>query len=634
MGVVDEIKSRIDIVDFISSYVPLKKAGRNYKGLCPFHAEKTPSFIVFPDNQSWHCFGACGTGGDIFTFLMKRENMDFGEALRILAQRAGVELTPMTPEKEAEQAHLERLFAINDAAAQYFHELLLSSGEGERARRYLEGRGVTSESWETFQLGYGLDDWHALENHLRARGYGYEDVTELGLLIQREGGDGYFDRFRGRLMFPIRDIKSRVIGFGGRSLDGSEPKYMNSPESPLFDKGSVLYGIDRARAPIRAANQAIIVEGYMDVIMAHQYGIRNVVASMGTALTETQLRTLARLTKRMALALDSDAAGSQATLRGLETARASLEHTVTPVPLGPGLIRFETSLNVDLRIVVLPEGKDPDEVILESPDAWNRLLERATPLADYYFRVVTAELDISTAKGKSEAVERLKPVLQEIGDRVQRRHYIQQLARLLRLDERELEEIVGGGRGARRSARSSAVEQAPRPEVEPPTYEEYILYLVSQRPELVPWTDDALAEMGLEAPRLEEFGDPRSRALVQQTWQALRERAPWEQVQAGLSGELRAYLDELEERMALLPSVAEEHMRQEMLNGLLRLRQRRLQESLRELRFLCQDAEEQGDTESMKQYASAVADRTRELKAVHRAMSFKTEPGRTSHPVP
>lgn len=626
MSVVDEIKNRIDIVDFISGYVPLKKAGRNYKGLCPFHSEKTPSFIVFPDSQSWHCFGACGTGGDIFTFLMKRENLDFGEALRVLAARAGVQLEPVTPAKAAEQEQEERLFAINAAAAEYFHDLLLSSEQAEHARAYLEKRGVTPDSWRTFKLGYSLDEWHALQNHLRGRGFRHEDVVEVGLIIQREGGEGYYDRFRGRLMFPIRDIRGRVIGFGGRVLDASEPKYMNSPQSAIFDKGSVLYGIDLARGPIRSLNQVVIVEGYMDVIMAHQHGIGNVVASMGTALTETQLRTLSRLTKRFALALDSDAAGSAATLRGLDTARATLDREVKPVPVGPGLIRFESSLKVDLRIVTLPPGKDPDEIIRESPDAWATLLAQAVPLVDYYFQIVTAELDLTTAKGKSEAVQRLKPVLQDIGDPIQRQHYIQRLARLVRVDERTLAEVTSP------PARTSRSRARPEGEIALPgradraTYEDYVLYLLSRAPTVVPWVNQALADAGLQPPRPEEFRDPRSRAVLEHIWGALSsQEASWDAIRANLPQIAQDHLAELAERMASLPPLADDQVRTEVLHAILRLRQQSLKQALADLRFLCQDAEEQHDDESLAQYTLAIGQRTQELRAVQRALGPRGE---------
>jgi DNA primase len=245
MSVVDEIKERLDIADVISGYVSLKKAGRNFKGLCPFHAEKTPSFIVFPDTQSWHCFGACGTGGDVFSFIMKRENIEFGEARQLLAKRAGMELAPRGPAETAEEKRKERLREINTAAAQYFHNLLLQSKEGARAREYLARREIASETISAFQLGYALDAWEALKGHLVSRGYKVADVLAAGLIVEREGG-GYYDRFRGRLIFPIRDMRGQVIGFGGRVLDDGLPKYLNSPQTPLFDKSSVLYGIDQA----------------------------------------------------------------------------------------------------------------------------------------------------------------------------------------------------------------------------------------------------------------------------------------------------------------------------------------------------------------------------------------------------
>ena len=249
MSVIDEIKDRLDIIDVISGYVPLSKAGRNYKGLCPFHNEKTPSFIVFPETQGWHCFGACGTGGDIFSFVMKRENLDFGEALALLAAKAGVELKPWDQGSSAEDAHLERLRAIVADAAVYFNYLLNKNSEAAIARTYLEHRGLTPATWETWQLGYSLDTWDALRDRLLNKGYRLEEIEEAGLIIRREGDAGvsFYDRFRGRLMIPIRDMQGRAIGFGARILKENPerpgPKYINSPQSPLFDKGNTLYGL-------------------------------------------------------------------------------------------------------------------------------------------------------------------------------------------------------------------------------------------------------------------------------------------------------------------------------------------------------------------------------------------------------
>jgi DNA primase len=283
MSVTDEIKERLGIVDVVSRYVPLKKAGRNYKGLCPFHGEKTPSFIVFPDSQNWHCFGACGTGGDIFAFIMRRENLDFGEALKLLAAQAGVELQPRGEQASAEDRRLERLREIVADAAIYFHYLLNRAGEAQIARDTLERRGLTRETWEGWQLGYTLDSWDVLKDRLAAKGYALEEIEAAGLVIRREDGSGYYDRFRGRLMIPIRDVQGRTIGFGGRVLhedpERPQPKYINSPQTPLFDKGSVLYGLDMARKAIRDATlHARRLYGCADVAPGR---VRNVVAGMG-----------------------------------------------------------------------------------------------------------------------------------------------------------------------------------------------------------------------------------------------------------------------------------------------------------------------------------------------------------------
>ena len=334
MSVVDEVKERLDIVEVISQYVPLKKAGRSYKGLCPFHNEKTPSFVVFPENQSWHCFGSCGTGGDVFSFVMKRENLDFGEALATLAAKAGVELQPRSATASADEQKIERLRQIVADAAAYFNYLLIRAPEAVIARDTLERRGFTQQTWENWQLGYSLDSWDALKDRLTGKGYTLAEIEAAGMVIQRDDGSGYYDRFRGRLMIPIRDVQSRTIGFGARVLREEpgrpQPKYINSPQTPLFDKSNVLYGLDMAKKAIRDADLAVIVEGYMDVLMSHQMGVANVVAGMGTALTEPQMRQLKRYSNNLTLALDPDTAGDHATIRGLETARQAMDQELQP----------------------------------------------------------------------------------------------------------------------------------------------------------------------------------------------------------------------------------------------------------------------------------------------------------------
>ncbi len=322
MSAIDEVKSRINIVDLVERYTPLKRAGTIYKGLCPFHNERTPSFVVYADSGTWHCFGACGTGGDIFSFLMRKENLDFREALERLAQEAGVSLED--EEQDQDRAQKAILQDVNEAAAKYFHDVLLHHAQAAPARAYLERRKLDAETADSFGIGFALDQWSALRDYLSSRGFSIETQLAAGLLKRNEQRESVYDAFRNRVMIPIRDRQGRVIGFGGRVLDDSQPKYLNTAETALFHKSHVVFGIDRAQSAIRAADQVVIVEGYMDVIAAHQHGFENVVACMGTALTAEQLRQLQRYTNNFVLALDADAAGQAATIRALSQARQAL----------------------------------------------------------------------------------------------------------------------------------------------------------------------------------------------------------------------------------------------------------------------------------------------------------------------
>ena len=465
MGVIDEVKQRIDIVEVVSQYTTLKKAGRTFGALCPFHSEKHPSFFVYPEQQSWHCFGACNTGGDVFSFIMKKEGIDFGEALRLLAQKAGVTI-PSRFESEAGKDEKERLYQVNQAAAQYFHNLLLNSPAGERAKEYFASRGFSLKTITDFQLGFSLNSWDALKQYLMERGYTESELLTAGLVIEAEAG-GSHDRFRNRLMFPIHDIRGRIVGFGARVLDDSLPKYLNSPQTPIFDKSNCLYGINLAAAAIRQQNSVVIVEGYMDVITAHQNSFNNVVASMGTSVTEKQVGRLKRLTKNMALALDADAAGEEATLRG---------------------VGYENTLDAEVKVIILPRDKDPDDVIKEDAKIWQNLVEEALPIVDYTFNMVTSELDLNTAKGKSLAVDKLLPIIAEMKDTVRQAHYLQKLARLVKVSERSLEAALSRikpsrGRGYAKEAKPEAVAQALHPLLSSPI-EKYCLALLLQHPEL------------------------------------------------------------------------------------------------------------------------------------------------------
>jgi DNA primase len=437
---IEEIKRRLSIVDVVGQKVSLKKSGRNFKGLCPFHAEKSGSFYVWPDSESYFCFG-CKESGDIFNFMMKTEGLNFGEALEQLAGRAGVQLPERQASEDAEAARrreeTERLGEAMNAAATYFQNLLRKSNEATAARDYLKERGVTEASIESFGLGYALDGWDNLQKYLNSRGFKNEELLSAGLIGERENGGGFYDRFRGRVIFPIRDRQGKVIAFGGRVLSGAPkdvPKYLNSPQTPLFDKSNTLYGLDLAKEAIRRTDRVVIVEGYLDVLMCHQYGHSNVVAALGTALGEKHIAIIKKLTKRIVMALDADTAGQMATLKGIEVLKQGFDTMTVPVPTARGLIRFEQQLDADVRIATLPAGKDPDDVAKEGGSKWRDLIDRAMPVVDYYFSSVAASVDLNTARGKSEAVEKLIPAILEVHDRIQREHYLQKLARLAKVD--------------------------------------------------------------------------------------------------------------------------------------------------------------------------------------------------------
>ncbi len=625
MDVVSEVKARLDIVDVISAYVPLKKSGRNYKGLCPFHSEKTPSFFVFPETQTWHCFGACGTGGDVFTFIMKVENLDFGEALRLLANKAGVTLEPPRPRDVEREKHLRRLYDILAAAAEYFGEVLRSA-KGAPGRAYIAARGLNDETVRKFQLGFAPDEWRGLSGHLLARGYERQDLEEAGLIVVREDGR-FYDRFRGRVMIPIRDIRGRVIGFGGRVVGDGEPKYLNTPQTPLFNKSHVLFGLDVAKGAIRARGYVVIVEGYMDVLQAHQAGIGNVVASMGTALTEHQLRVLKRMTKRYVLALDPDLAGDKGTLRGLTVARQTLDRQTVPVPTARGWIRYESRLDADIRIMTLPPGKDPDDLIRESPERWDELVEAAIPLVDYYLKVSARDLDLTTAKGKAELVRRLAPVLQEIRDEVERIHYIQKLARMIRVDERAVRIQLGLELRRKRKPTSQQVAEPPDGAEQAPSFalEEYCLAAFIRDPQLYARMNGLLTGLSLAPLSGDDFERAENRALFE-AWSDESAPREWEDWMAALSPVLQLHLDFLLKRPEL-DELPDEELERDIERAVLLLRRRSLERMNRRLNMLQMEALEQGDAKAVE-YSRAVVELTGERLQVERALAARTVWGR------
>ncbi|MCX6007392.1 MAG: DNA primase [Chloroflexi bacterium] len=437
MNTVDDVKQKLDIVDVVSQYVKLQKSGRNFKAACPFHSEKTASFFVFPEKQSWHCFGACGTGGDVFSFVMKKEGLDFSQALHLLAEKAGVTLTHQSQQnvKEEHEKH-ERLFKINEVAAEYFHYQLLHSDDGEAARQYATKRGLIPKTIDNFQLGYSLNQWDDLSGHLMKSGYTEGEILAAGLVVLRDKG-GYYDRFRNRLMFPIRDIKSRVVGFGGRALDDSLPKYLNSPQTAIFDKSSIIYAIDRAQPAIRQKDAVVITEGYMDTITAHEFGFENTVASMGTALTEKQISTLSKLTKYIFFALDAVSSGREATRRSAQSIYEQIPYENWMPWTDRNL--FSELVKNEIQVVMIRGEKDPDEIIRKSPEKWAKLLDTSQSIIDFTLKKEIDTINLDDARDKSEVVSKLIAILSRIDDPVRRAHYVRKISKLLNIDERSVQ---------------------------------------------------------------------------------------------------------------------------------------------------------------------------------------------------
>ncbi len=562
---VEEIKARLDIVDLIGQHVQLRKAGRTFKALCPFHSEKLPSFVVSPERQSWHCFGGCGTGGDIISFVMRKEGLEFKEALAMLAERAGVRLQERRRSSQEEQ-RLGRLKAANEAAAEW-HKRRLWSVDGGRVRDYLERRGVDREAADMFTLGYSPPGWQLLRDYLVERGFNDSELVAAGLLVEPDSrgraGERPYDRFRGRLMFPIRDGRGTIVGFGARTLDNSEPKYLNTPQTPLFDKSGILYGIDRAAEAIRGEGRAVIVEGYMDVIAAHQHGFSNVVGSMGTSLTERQVMSLKRLTGAIVMALDADAAGKQAALRSHDVVRETLrrqdsgEERMGVVSFWGGLVRYQEVASVDLKVAELPDGRDPDDVIRESREVWRSLISEAKPVLDYQLQIMAARNEISGPQGRSKLVAEFMPLLATVTDPVMRTHYLRRLSRLTLVSERDLAQMLPsrGSPGRRQDLTPAANRKSGDKR------EHFLLALLLRNPELRP--------EGLEIPEALLWEEENRQVL------SIWKEVGGDSVKERLPEELEGHLDRLINRD--LPPFSLKEAREALADCRRRLERRRLE---------------------------------------------------------
>ena len=413
---IDEIKNRLDIVAIVGSYIKLQKAGANFRALCPFHSEKSPSFFVSPSRQIWHCFG-CAKGGDIFGFIREIENLEFGDALRILAQKAGVELKREKPELKTER---QRLYEICELSALFFEKQLKESNSGKAAKEYLLSRGIKEESVKKWRIGYSPNILQGLSDFLVGKGYKREEISRAGLSVKNEQGS-FYDRFRSRIIFPVFDLNSQIIGFGGRVFGENEKvaKYVNTPNTLLYDKSRVLYGLNLAKMEIRKREVCILVEGYTDVILVSQAGFQNVVATSGTALTPHQLSILKRYSENLLTAFDMDLAGDSATKRGVDLAQA---------------------MGFNIKVVLLPAGSDPADIASKSSELLTGLIEGARSILDFYFETTFSRTDPKMPEGKKEISKILLPVIKKIPNNIERSFWIQQLAKRLEVKEEDVAE--------------------------------------------------------------------------------------------------------------------------------------------------------------------------------------------------
>ncbi len=592
MSVVDDVKGRLDIVDVVSGYVPLQKAGRNFKAPCPFHSEKTPSFIVNPERQSWHCFGACSTGGDAFSFVMRQEKLDFGDALRMLAEKTGVELR-----QRDERERGDILFRVNQETAE-FYQKTLEAPAGQRAKAYLKERGLDRKTAEAFQLGASPSGRDELKSHLTGIGFDLEDAIRAGV-VRRDDDGSVRDFFRGRLMFPIHDRRGRVAGFGGRSLDGSDPKYINTAATSVFDKRTMLYGLHRAAEEIRAGNRAVIVEGYMDAIAAHQHGYRNVVASMGTALTERQVGLVRSAAETFVLALDPDAAGQEATLRSLESSWRVFERQKV-VDSRRSVGALYQGRRLDLKIAALPSGQDPDTLIRQSPEEWERLVDAAVPFPDFAIPAMAARYDLASDTGKAQAAETLIPLVTATSNAFEQERLFRMLAQALDVSEAALEASVGRPRPTAPARRTAG----------PPPDAALSPLAADRRDVLEEFTLKLLVERGDLRPLAGELSPEHFRRTEnREVFTCLRDCTTMEELRDRLDDSLNEHLDYLTQTgpAPIGPSSAEAALEQSMR----RLEQRHLREIQESL--LTSDDESLPPPRDLEEQIIGVNTRLREL---------------------
>ena len=588
---VEAVKERLTAAEIIGRRVQLRQAGRNLKGLCCFHSEKTPSFFVFPETNRYKCFG-CNEGGDIFTFVMKNENLEFRDALRQLAEEAGVPLSD-SPQRSAQAAARKAHISANNAAAAFFREQLAESPTAQFVRDYAAERGLDATALERFQLGFAPDSWDRLRTNLNKLGYNDEDLSAAGLLRSRD--DRFYDVFRNRLMFPIADRRGDIVGFGGRALGDDPAKYMNSPQTAAFDKGGLLYGLGLARESIRESGVAVVVEGYMDAIAAHQHGFDNVVAAMGTAITPSQVRLLSGLAKRVVIALDADAAGAAATRRSLEMASGLSDEVPADAPGLESLTQHEDNLAAQIFVATLPPDTDPDDVIRADAAAWEAITSQATPLADYLFAAITDGIDPADFAARAAAMKQAVPIIQGLAEPAVRSHYISRLAASLHIPEEDIQREVR--RGRRRIRNAPPPTTAPGPELR---RDDYLLALGMANLTY-------FRTIAANVVRPEDYSCIENRLLAESFTRIEvngEDGVDW--LRGQLDGSLHERFDQIERLRRSMPESVGEDLFADMQRAALRLRRDGLRAENRQLQLI------QGEGQSIRA-DEALAERQRQI---------------------
>ena len=576
-NLVDDIKNKLDIVDVISGYIRLQKAGRNYKAPCPFHSEKSPSFMVSPERQLWKCFG-CGKGGSIFDFVMEIEGIEFGDALKILAQRAGIELKKIDPKLKTERT---RLYEICELANRFFIKQMEASSTGKEMQKYLIGRGLKAKTIKDWQIGYAPNQWRSLKDFLNKQGYPNQEISKTGLVIETEKNtshDKYYDRFRDRIIFPIRDINGVAIGFTGRenpnNPDDRMGKYMNIPNTLLYDKSRAIYGLNKAKLEIKKKNLCILVEGQTDVIMSHQAGFVNVIASSGTALTDQQLVIIKRYTENLSIAFDTDLAGEMATKRGIDLA-----------------LKF----GFNTKVISLPDNQDPAGYIQKNPSLWEKAVGKAQDLIEFYLNNAILRNDPETVEGKKEISKSVLPMIKKISNKVEQAHWLQKTASKLKVQEsvliEEMEKIKDSDLEGGFSSLNKNIEViSSRNKTD--ELEEYVIGLLLMK-------NDNFKECKKEASYL--FTDPGLEEIFKILKKSKGKKVNLKDLKKKISSDLASNLDELSFKIEAQMSLTDEFdLNKEIKFCFNQLKKRYFHNKLNYLNLAIKEAEDKQNKSSIK----------------------------------